>query len=178
MVTDNPTTSMPNPMTFVPTIYNLTGTPSSNNTTVIIAGSVAGVVMVAIALFLVWKWRMSLSRRGEEDPLIQHEDGQVLPTQAPNGGSMDQTTWKYGELDPAGVKRVLQWIQEVRNATTSSGIAPIEEEEIVDSGLLGQMDDIGSPPQGYSPRVSNIGSDDGRTMFRDENQRGNYRDPL
>ena len=91
---------------------------------------------------------------------------------------MDQTAWKYGELDPSGVKRVLQWIQEVRNAQNTSGIVPIVDEEIIDSGLLGQQDDIGSPPQGYSPRVSNIGSDDGRAKFRDELQRSGYRDPL
>jgi hypothetical protein len=167
----------PAPSTAAPVTLEPSGPPSSNNITIIIAGCVAGVLFVVLALFLLWKWRRNLSRRGEDSPLIQHEDGHGA-VDTYGGGGMDQTTWKYGELDPAGVKRVLQWVQDVRNAQNSSGITPIVEEEIVDSSLLGQQDDIGSPPQGYSPRVSNIGSDDGRSKFRDELQRGGYRDPL
>lgn len=74
--------------------------------------------------------------------------------------------WKYGELDYAGLKRVLLWLAEVRHAF-ARGIEPIQEEPIVDSALLGQQDDIGSPPQGYSPRVSAIGSDDGYRRSKD-----------
>jgi hypothetical protein len=84
--------------------------------------------------------------------------------------------WKFGELDYAGVKRVLQWLADVRQAhARNGGVDPIVEDVVVEQTLLGQQYDIGSPPQGYSPRVSAIGSEDG---FRRQGREPIERDPL
>ena len=98
-------------------------------------------------------------------------------TDIKNSYSESSSDWRFGELDYAGVKRIVQWLADVRQAQTrNGGVDPIVEDVVIEQTLLGQQYDIGSPPQGYSPRVSAIGSDDGG--FRRHGRDPIERDPL
>mmetsp|Transcript_68818 Transcript_68818/g.80229 ORF Transcript_68818/g.80229 Transcript_68818/m.80229 type:complete len:191 (-) Transcript_68818:413-985(-) len=115
---------------------------------------------------------------GEED--AQHGDGGTAGRGV--GGVYGTVSlnssgeWMFGELDYSGLKRVLDWLADVRRAFAKhGGIDPIADEVIVDSARLGQIDDIGSPPQGgYSPRVSAIGSDEGSGVHHSSNRGGPF----
>jgi hypothetical protein len=118
---------------------------------------IGGAFLIILAIFIAVFCRISRLRSNEEDRLI---DGTGDSINAPSCRSSNLGEWAYGELDRSGVRRVYAWVEEVRRAHMR-GVTPIPDELCVESTLLGHIDEIGSPPQGSSPRVSNIGSDDG-----------------
>lgn len=142
----------------------------------IIGGGAAVVVGCVIAFYfcVYHKRRRWWSAAGPESSyLMNHDDA---PTEVYSSSTSE---WKYGELDHHGVKRVAAWLSDVLTALQTNGgtLDPIVEDVIVENTLLGHQDDIGSPPQGYSPRVSNVGSDDG-TVGRRGGAAVFARDPL
>lgn len=139
-----------------------------------IAAGAAVLIGAAVVIYCVCRSaRRKACREGA--PLI--EDDERNTAYGGNGVAVNSGEWMFGELDYAGLKRVLDWLAKVREAfAKNGGIEPIADEVVVDSARLGQIDDIGSPPQGYSPRVSAIGSDDGTT--RGSKDHFASRDPL
>lgn len=139
---------------------------SSLQISLIIGGVVVGFAFVALIVYFACSSKKR--RRGEEDLL----DGSGF-----SYGTENTSGWKFGELDINGVKRVVTWVSEVKAAARESGVLPLEDEYFPDASFLGQMDDIGSPPQVYTPRVSLVGSDDGDD-HRDNGYTLQERDPL
>lgn len=136
----------------------------------------AGGALLLSALALVYccflRNRHGKGSTGEHAALIQSTE---FNSDVKHSYSESSSDWKFGELDYAGVKRVLQWLADVRQAQArNGGVDPIVEDVVVEQTLLGQSYDIGSPPQGYSPRVSAIGSEDGFRRGREPIER----DPL
>ncbi|CUF07864.1 membrane-associated protein, putative [Bodo saltans] len=137
-----------------------------------------GCVLVIGAAVLTYcccvRKRRAKDPSGENAALIQSSD---FNTDVKNSYSESSSDWRFGELDYAGVKRIVQWLADVRQAQSrNGGVDPIVEDVVIEQTLLGQQYDIGSPPQGYSPRVSAIGSDDGG--FRRHGRDPIERDPL
>lgn len=130
-------------------------------------GTVVFVILITAVVWCICRSRRRRAALRETAALIDDEDRGGHPTGGYGGGGMSVNSgeWMFGELDYSGLKRVLDWLAEVRKAFAKyGGIEPISDDIIVDSARLGQIDDIGSPPQGYSPRVSAIGSDEGSAV--------------
>lgn len=125
----------------------------------IIVGSALVLLIVGISCYCLRRDRRRTGTEGEQAYLIIDS---ASPSVQGDLTTIGPGTEEFGDLDPAGVARIWRWLHDVKAAQQSHGVDPIHEQVIIERTMLGHVDDIGPTPIVYSPRVSNIGSDDGR----------------
>lgn len=173
-------------------------TITSGELTMAVVGSVLGSLVIALIAYLACRKRGASER--QEDPLID-EDARLNtyggadrksstlrnPSAASAPPSAPPEPWTFGELSKSGLERVRAWIDAVKAASDDLDELEPAVVSIIAESLLGD-EDPGSPPNVYSPRVSNVGSDDVGRSPDDRNSRENaavrsssnprFRDPL
>jgi len=139
----------------------------------IIAGSILAIGVIALLIFVYVRFCQKGARHGGEgtyETLLKPDA--TIPVY--DGGTNSQLHWRYGELDDDGLRRVQKWLDDVLRERP----LPLDDDVIIESPFLGQQDEIGEPPGGFSPRVSVVGSEDGNDRFRRATADRNYDDPL
>lgn len=126
---------------------------SSTVTIVLIAaGCIVGVLLISFAAYMITQ---KCKNQNQQD---NGERGFLLGINADSSVANHKEKWPFGDLDRAGVARVLKWLKEVI-MPTSNGSSYGEDGALSHcehQTLLGEDDGLATPTQRYSPRVSNI----------------------
>lgn len=124
----------------------------------IVVGSALVLLIIGVSCYCLRRDRRRAGAEGEQAYLII--DSASPSVQGGDLATIGPGTEEFGDLDPAGVARIWRWLHDVKAAQQQHGLDPIPEQIMIER--LGHVEDLGPAPVVYSPRVSNIGSDDGR----------------